>query len=263
MSAECIVQSSNQLSTQHSALSTYSLRRYARHLVLPEIGVAGQEKLAAANVLVVGAGGLGASCLMALAASGIGRISIVEPDHVELSNLPRQTLYETADIGRPKALAARDRLEEMNPDIRITTHLTRLDETNADAFIHGHHIVIDGTDNFQSRYAINDACLRAKTPWVHAAMLGFTAHLSSFTPHVAGCPCYRCYAPEIPEREQSCAQAGIIAPLAGIVGNLQAMEAIKLILNLGEPLIGKLLRVDALTLQFHTSRLPRDPACGH
>ncbi|MDX2072846.1 MAG: HesA/MoeB/ThiF family protein [Alphaproteobacteria bacterium] len=240
------------------------LRRYARHIVLPDIGEAGQEKLATAKVLAVGAGGLGASCLMSLAASGVGQIGIVEPDHVELSNLPRQTLYETADIGRKKAEAARDRLEEMNPDIRIDTHPGRLDEGNAEALIAGYDVVVDGTDNFASRYAINDACLRAKTPWVHAAMIGFTAHFSTFAPHLdVALPCYRCYVPEAPERERSCAQEGIISPLAGIAGSLQALETIKLLLGIGTPLIGTLLRFDALTSEFHRSSLKRDPACKH
>ncbi len=238
-------------------------RRYARHTVLPDIGAAGQEKLLASSVLVIGAGGLGASCLMSLAASGVGRLGIVEPDHVELSNLPRQTLYETADIGRKKADAARDRLEEMNPEVRIDTHLARLDETNAESLIAGYDVVVDGTDNFASRYTMNDACLKTKTPWVHAAMLGYEAHLSTFTPHVGDRPCYRCYAPEIPERERSCAQEGIISPLAGMVGNMQALEVIKLLLGLGEPLTGKLLRINALTLHWTMSALSRDPVCRH
>jgi molybdopterin/thiamine biosynthesis adenylyltransferase len=235
------------------------LRRYARHITLPELGEAGQAKLAAARVLVIGAGGLGASCLMSLAASGIGTIGIVEPDHVELSNLPRQTLYETADIGRKKAEAAKDRLEEMNPNATIIPHITRLDAANAQAFINGYDLVMDGTDNFDARYAINDACLKTKTPWVHAAMIGFTGHMTSFT---SDGPCYRCYAPEKPERERSCAQEGIISPLAGIMGNMQALEAIKLLLHMDGNLAGILLRFDARTMEMKKSRLTRDPACS-
>jgi molybdopterin-synthase adenylyltransferase len=242
-------------------LATASLRRYARHIVLPEIGEGGQEKLLAAKVLVVGAGGLGASCLMSLAASGVGQLGIVEPDYVELSNLPRQTLYETADIGRKKAEAARDRLQEMNPDVRIETHLVRLEESNADALISGYDLIVDGTDNFAARYAINDACLRASIPWVHAAMLGWTGHLASFAPHQQNMACYRCYAPEMPQRERSCAQEGIISPLAGIMGNLQALEAIKLLLGVGENLLGKRMVIDALTMQTRISLLSKDPAC--
>ena len=236
-------------------------RRYARHIVLPEIGEAGQAKLAASRVVVIGAGGLGASCLMSLAASGVGHISIVEPDHVELSNLPRQTLYETADIGTPKAKAAKARLCEMNPDVVTQTHITRFDETNADALIAGANLVIDGTDNFATRYVINDACMRAGIPWIHAAMVGFTAHITSFSSQKND-PCYRCYAPETPERERSCAQEGIISPLAGIVGNLQALEAIKLLLGIGENLIGQLLIIDAMTMEFRKVKLVRDPTCS-
>jgi molybdopterin/thiamine biosynthesis adenylyltransferase len=238
------------------------LRRYARHIVLPEIGRDGQAKLYSSSVLVIGAGGLGASCLMSLAASGIGRLGIVEPDHVELSNLPRQTLYETADIGRKKAEAARDRLEEMNPDVKIETHIMKFDESNADALVKRYDLIIDGTDNFAARYVINDACLRTKRPWVHAAMLGFSAHVTSFSP-AKDSPCYRCYAPEIPERERTCAQEGIIAPLAGIIGNMQALEAIKLLLGIGENLTGRLLRIDAINMQIQESKLTRDAACGH
>ncbi len=243
-------------------MNEQQLRRYARHVVLPEIGEAGQQKLATSRVLMIGAGGLGASCLMSLAASGIGHISIIEPDHVELSNLPRQTLYETADIGTPKAKAAQARLEEMNPDVYIETHITRFDETNADALIAGFDLVIDGTDNFAARYIINNACMRAGIPWVHAAMLGFTAHITSFSSQ-ENAPCYRCYAPEMPERERSCAQEGIIGPLAGITGSMQALEAIKLLLNIGEPLIGKILRIDARSLDVTGSILLRDPSCRH
>ena len=238
------------------------LRRYARHTVLPQIGEAGQAKLLASSVLVIGAGGLGASCVMSLAASGVGHIAIVEPDHVELSNLPRQTLYETADIGRKKAEAARDRLEEMNPDVQIETHITRFDESNADRLIAGCDVVIDGTDNFATRYAINDSCMRAGIPWVHAAMLGFTAHIACFSAKPDD-PCYRCYAPEMPEREKSCAQEGIVSPLAGMVGSLQALEAMKLLLGIGTNSYGQLLIVDALTMEFRKTKLAHDPACKH
>lgn len=237
-------------------------RRYARHIVLPDIGEAGQAKLAASKVLVVGAGGLGASCLMSLAASGVGHLRIIEPDHVELSNLPRQTLYETADIGRKKAEAAKDRLEEMNPHVKIETHITRLDESNAQDVITGCNLVIDGTDNFAARYIINDTCLSAGIPWIHAAIIGFTGHITSFSSR-SNDPCYRCYAPEMPERERSCAQEGIIAPLAGIMGNLQALEAIKLLLGIGDNLVGTLLRIDAMTMQLKHTSLLRDPACKH
>lgn len=237
------------------------LRRYARHNVLPAIGEAGQAKLLASSVLVIGAGGLGASCLMSLAASGIGKLGIVEPDHVELSNLPRQTLYETADIGTSKAKAASARLSEMNPDVKIETHITRFDESNADKLIQGYDIVVDGTDNFAVRYIINDACMRVNVPWVHAAMLDFNAHVTSFASK-QDTPCYRCYAPELPERERSCAQEGIISPLAGMIGSMQALEVLKLLLGL-PTLTGELLIIDALAGDFRKVKLLRDPKCAH
>lgn len=250
--------------TKQQALSTAQARRYARHLVLPEIGAVGQARLATAKVAVVGAGGLGASCLMALAASGVGTLAIIEPDHVELSNLPRQTLYETADIGTAKAKAAKARLEELNPDTHIITHQTRLDDNNADALLAGYDVVIDGTDNFTARYVINDACLRAKTPWVFGAMIGFSAQLALFAPYENEInPCYRCLVPEAPEREISCAQAGIISPLAGIIGGMQALLALNYLIGIGEAQTGKLLQFDAKTLGWRESKLPRDPACHH
>lgn len=239
-----------------------ALRRYARHITLAEIGEAGQARLAASKVLVVGAGGLGASALMSLAASGVGTLGIVEADHVELSNLPRQTLYETADIGRKKAEAAKDRLEEMNPQVRVVTHLKKLDAGNAEALIQGYDLVLDGTDNFQARYHINDACMKLGIPWVYAAMLGWEGRLASFESK-KGAPCFRCYAPEIPEREISCAQAGIVSPLAGIMGSLQALEAIKLLVGTDGNLYGKILRINALTMDIKTAELKRDPACAH
>jgi adenylyltransferase/sulfurtransferase len=257
----------NEYSSKHSkyqALNTAGARRYARHLVMPEIGEVGQAKLAASKLVVVGAGGLGASCLMALAASGVGTIAIIEPDHVELSNLPRQTLYETADIGSPKAKAAKARLEEINPDIAIINHQTRLGEDNAGELLAGYDLVIDGTDNFASRFAINDACMRAKTPWIFGAMIGFLGQLALFCPHENDAnPCYRCLVPEVPEREISCAQAGIISPLAGIIGSMQALMALNFLLGIDKTQTGKLLRFDAKKLVWRESKLPRDPACHH
>ena len=244
-------------------LTSEQQRRYARHIVLPEIGEAGQQKLLASSVLVVGAGGLGSHALMALAAAGVGRLGVVEPDRLELSNLQRQTLYETADIGRAKAAAAADRLSELNPDITIDVHELRLDAQNADRLVAGYDLVIDGTDNFETRFIINDACKRAHKPWVYAAMVGFGAQLSVFTPHLgAEHPCYRCLVPELPERVRSCAQEGIIGPLAGVMGNMQALEAVKTVLGMGESLSGWLVVVDALSFTIKKIRLLKDPGCG-
>lgn len=250
-------------------MSIENIRRYARHIVLPEIGEKGQARLAACSVMVVGAGGLGASCLMSLAAAGIGRLGIVDYDRVELSNLPRQTLYETADIGSFKAKAAKDRLEELNPQIKIHEYIQRFEAENADQLLSVYNfpeydLVIDGTDNFSSRYAINDACLRRKIPWIHAAILGYTAHIAAFCAHCGGdYSCYRCYIPEVPERELSCAQEGVISPLAAIAGNIQALEAMKILLNIGDNLFGKLLIIDALNMNFRKIKLLRDPECAH
>jgi len=239
------------------------LRRYARHLVLPEIGQSGQETLARACVLVIGAGGLGSAALGYLAAAGIGRIGIVEPDRVELSNLQRQILFETADIGRFKAEAARDRLEEMNPDCHVQLHLERLTEDNAQALVSAYDVVLDGSDNFTTRFALAEACAKAHKPLISAAISAFGAQLSTFKPYLGEPhPCYRCFVPEIPERELTCAQEGIIGPLAGVAGSMQALEAMKELLGIGASLSGFLLLYDALTASWRKTTLPRDPNCA-
>lgn len=242
--------------------TTERLRRYARHLVLPEMGEQGQEKLLASSALVIGAGGLGSSALAYLAAGGVGRLGIVEHDRVELSNLQRQLLFETADIGRPKAEAARDRLEELNPDATIGIHAVRLTPQNAPALVAGYDIVLDGSDNFATRFAVHEACFQAGIPLVSAAISGFSAQFSTFKAYLgAPHPCYRCLVPEIPGREISCAQEGIIGPLAGMAGSLQALEAMKELLGMGASLSGILLCYNALTAEFRRVRLPRAPRC--
>lgn len=244
-------------------LNPDQLRRYARHIVLPELGQAGQEKLLASSVLVIGAGGLGSSAIAYLAAAGIGRIAIVEPDRVELSNLQRQILFETADIGRPKLEAARDRIEEVNPDCKIDIFSERFDEENGAALVRDVDLVIDGSDNFATRFAASDICLREKKPLISAAISGFAAQLSTFKPYLGDPhPCYRCLVPAAPEREITCEQEGIIGPLAGVMGSLQALEAIKELLGLGT-LSGKLWVMEALTMQTRLIELPRDKACAH
>ena len=234
-------------------------RRFARHLVLPEMGERGQQKLLASSALVVGAGGLGSSALGHLAASGIGRLVIVEHDRVELSNLQRQILFETADIGRSKAAAARDRLEEINPECNVHIVPKRITAENAEALIAGVDIVLDGSDNFETRFAVADAAMKAKKPLVSAAISGFSGQLSTFMPYAGG-PCYRCLVPETPERVRSCAQEGIIGPLAGVMGSMQALEALRVLLGLGS-LSGELLIVDGLSMEFRKVALPPDPAC--
>jgi len=241
-------------------LSDDERRRYARQLALPDIGEAGQTALLSTSALIVGVGGLGAAASAALVAAGVGRIGIVEPDRVELSNLQRQTLYETADIGQLKAEAARDRLSELNPDCIIETHIARLDETNADGLILRYDIIVDGTDNYASRFVINDACVRAKKPFVYAAMVGFEAQLSLFVP---GGPCYRCLVPVMPEHERSCAMEGIIGPLAPIIGGLQALEVMKYVTGTGLTLAGSLLIFNGLSMDMRKVALLRDPNCCH
>lgn len=239
-----------------------SSRRYARHLVLPEIGEAGQAKLGAASALVVGAGGLGSAAAGYLAVMGIGRIGLVDHDRVELSNLQRQVLYETADVGRLKVEAARDRLEEINPEARVEAHAVRLEAVNAASLVRTYNIVVDGTDNFDTRFALHDACFHHRTPLVSSAISGFAAQLSTFkaylgVPH----PCYRCFVAGLPERERTCAQEGIIGALAGVMGAMQALEAVKELLGIGESLSGTILIYDALAGSFRRVLLPRDRQC--
>jgi molybdopterin/thiamine biosynthesis adenylyltransferase len=244
------------------SLSPDQMRRYARHLVLPQIGAAGQGRLLASSVLVVGAGGLGSPALGYLAAAGVGRIGIVEPDRVELSNLQRQILFETADIGRPKADAASDRIHEINPACRMELFHTGITEENAISIIKGFDLVVDGSDNFATRFAVNDACYAAGKPLVSAAVSGFAGQLSTFKAYLgAPHPCYRCLVPTLPEQEIACAQEGIIGPLAGIMGSWQALEAVKELAGIGSSWSGRLLVMDALSGRLRTCQLARDPAC--
>ena len=245
-------------------LNDEQLRRYARHLVLPQMGGQGQEKLLASSALMIGAGGLGSAALGGLAAAGVGRLGIVEPDRVELSNLQRQILFETADIGRPKADAASDRLQEINPGIMVETFHTRLDESNARALVRGFDIVLDGSDNFATRFAVAEACMAEKKTLVSAAISAFAAQISTFKPHKGEShPCYRCLVPQLPEREVACAQEGIIGPLAGMMGHMQALEAVKELLGMGESLSGFVLVLDMLGATTRKVALPRDAACMH
>ena len=245
------------------SLTDEQLRRYARHVVLPEIGEAGQEKLLAASVLVIGAGGLGSAALSYLAAAGVGRLGIAEHDRVELSNLQRQVMYETGDLGRAKIEAAADRIHELNPDIALELLPRRVTEENACERARGFDIVLDGSDNFSTRFAVADACHQEKKPLISAAISGFNAQLSTFKPYLGvPHPCYRCLVPSAPEREITCAQEGIIGPLAGMMGAMQALEALRELLGLGS-LSGTLWSLDAHSMQSRLVRLPRDPACKY
>jgi len=247
---------------RHSTLHTQHSRRYARHIVLPEIGEEGQEKLLKSSVLVIGAGGLGSSAIAYLSAAGIGKIGIVEPDRVELSNLQRQILFETADIGRSKAKATKDRVGETNPDCKVSIFEEKLTPKNGAELVKNFDIVVDGCDNFFTRFAISDACFAEQKTLVSAAISGFNAQLSTFKPYLGeGHPCYRCLIPEMPNFERTCAQEGIISPLAGIMGSLQALETIKELLSIGESLSGKLLIIDSLTMNIRKIKLPKDKKC--
>jgi molybdopterin/thiamine biosynthesis adenylyltransferase len=238
------------------------LRRYARHIVLPEIGQAGQEKLLASSVLVVGAGGLGSSAIAYLAAAGVGRIGVVEHDRVELSNLQRQVLFEESDIGRLKVDAVRDRLGEVNPACTLDIFPKKLTAENACTLIKPYDIVVDGSDNFDTRFAVNSTCFNEKKTLVSAAISGFSAQISTFKAHLGvPHPCYQCLVPDKPTFERNCAQEGIIGPLAGIVGSMQALEVIKELLGIGESLSGKILMMDMLASTIHIAALPRDLAC--
>ncbi len=242
-------------------LSADEIARYSRHLIMPEVTLAGQQKLKAARVLLVGAGGLGAPLGLYLTAAGVGRLGIVDSDVVDSSNLQRQVTYTTADIGTPKLEAAERRLTALNPYTAITTYDTRLTSENALEIFQDYDIIIDGTDNFPTRYLVNDACVLLGKPNVYGSIFRFEGQVSIF--HAAAGPCYRCLYPEPPPPGlvPSCAEGGVLGVLPGIVGALQAAEAIKLILGIGEPLIGRLLRFDALKMRFREYKLRKDPDC--
>ncbi len=242
-------------------LTPAEIRRYSRHLIMPEVTIEGQRKLKAASVLLVGAGGLGSPLALYLAAAGVGRLGLVDFDVVDLSNLQRQVLHGTPDIGRTKLESARDRIAHVNPNVRVDVHETRLTSLNALGIMGDYDIVADGTDNFATRYLVNDACVLLGRPNVYGSIFRFDGQVSVFA--APGGPCYRCLyrEPPPPGLVPSCAEGGVLGVLAGLVGVIQATEVIKLILGAGDPLIGRLLLIDALGMTFRTVRLRRDPDC--
>ncbi len=243
------------------ALSPAERARYQRHLVLEEIGVAGQEKLKAARVLVIGAGGLGSPAALYLAASGVGTLGIVDCDRVEVSNLHRQVLFDASGIARLKAEAARERLECLNPHINVVAHAVELRAANACAVLGGYDLILDGTDRLSTRYLVNDACVILGKPLVAAAIHRFEGQAMTYVPGRG--PCYRCLFPEAPDGVvPNCAQAGVLGVLPGVLGAIQATEAIKLILGIGEPLVGRFLTYDALELRFHEFAFERRRDCA-
>ena len=248
-------------------LSTDELRRYSRHLSLPEVGLAGQKKICASSVLCIGAGGLGSPISMYLAAAGIGRIGIVDFDAVDITNLQRQILHGTNDIGRAKTESAKDTLHRINPHTKVVVHNQRLTSQNALAILEAYDFVVDGTDNFPTRYLTNDACVLLKKPNIYGSIFRFEGQASVFAPHLGG-PCYRCLYPEPPPPGMvpSCAEGGVLGVLPGIIGLIQATEVLKLALGTGESLLNRLLLFDALAMKFRELKLRRDPACpvcGH
>lgn len=233
------------------------VERYARHLVLREVGGPGQQKLKAARVLMVGAGGLGAPAALYLAAAGVGTIGLADPDVVSLSNLQRQVLYAAADVGRPKVEAATERLAALNPHVAIETHPIWLDAANAGELVSRYDLVLDGTDDFATRFAVSDACLAHGKPLVSGALGRWTGQVGMFH----GQPCYRCLVPEIPPDAETCALVGVVGALAGVIGAMMALEAIKLIVGAGEALSGRLLIYDGLAAETRTVRIGADPSC--
>ncbi len=242
-------------------LSHAEVRRYSRHLILPEVGVEGQRRLKAARVLLIGAGGLGSPLALYLAAAGVGTLGLVDFDTVDESNLQRQVLYGVSDVGRPKLAAAAQRLREINPHVSLEPHPFRLDSSNAIELFKKYDLVADGTDNFPTRYLVNDACVLTKTPNVYGSIFRFEGQVSVFS--APDGPCYRCLFPEPPPPGMvpSCAEGGVLGVLPGIVGSLQANEVIKLILGVGESLVGRLVLFDALRLRFRELKLARSPDC--
>ena len=252
------------MSGGHTSLRDDQILRYSRHILLPQVGGVGQAKLLAAAVLVVGAGGLGSAVLHYLAAAGIGRIGIVDDDTVDLSNLQRQVIHDMGSLGRRKVDSAAARVSALNPDVAVEPVPARLTAETAPDLVAAYDIVVDGSDNFATRYLLNDVCFATRRPLVSAAMLRFEGQVSTFKPYLGGPhPCYRCAFPEPPPADTipSCSQAGVIGALPGWLGSLQASEVVKELLDIGQSLSGRLVMVDALATTMRTIGLPKDPDC--
>lgn len=243
-------------------LTEDQIERYARHIHLKEVGAEGQQKLLAAKVLVIGAGGLGSPLIQYLAAAGVGTIGVVDDDTVDLSNLQRQVLHTTSSVGTPKVDSARDGVKAINPDVTLAPHHTRLTPENAQTLISDYDIVADGSDNFETRFLVNDACYFEQKTLVSAAVLRFDGQLATYRPHSGG-PCYRCLYPQAPPEEDvwTCEQAGILGAVAGVMGSLQATEVLKEILGIGDRMAGRLLIYDALDVSTRMVKVGPDPSC--
>ncbi len=247
--------------TTPKSLTPEQRNRYQRHLLLPEVGEAGQQKLLEKRVLLLGAGGLGSPAALYLGAAGVGHIGIIDMDEVDASNLQRQVLHNVERIGQRKVDSAKKTISLLNPDVDVTTYDMRLGADNVLDIIDGYDVIVDGMDNFPTRYLVNDAALLKRIPVVHGSIFRFEGQVTVFNPYVG--PCYRCFVPEPPPAElaPSCAEAGVLGVLPGIIGSIQAMETIKLLLDLGDPLVGRLLAYDALEETFRTFKMRRDPSC--
>ena len=244
------------------AFTDEQLERYSRHIILKEVGAKGQKKLLNAKVLIIGAGGLGAPAAMYLAAAGVGTIGIADADEVDLSNLQRQIIHTTQDVGKAKVLSAKETMEAINPDVKVNTYRTFIDSENIMDIINDFVFVIDGTDNIPAMFLINDFCVMAKMPFSHAGIIRFKGQLMTYVPGQG--PCYRCVFKNPPPKDAvpTCKQAGVIGAMGGVIGSLQAMEAIMYIIGQGDLLTGRLLTYDALKMEFHTIKLPKDHHCA-
>ena len=248
------------------AFTNEQLERYSRHIILKEIGAKGQKKLLNAKVLIIGAGGLGAPAAMYLAAAGVGTIGIADADEVDLSNLQRQIIHATKDLGKPKVQSAKETMNDLNPDVTVNTYHTFVTSGNIREIIRDYDFIIDGTDNFPAKFLINDACVMEKKPFSHAGIIRFKGQLMTYVPGEG--PCYRCVFRDPPPKDAvpTCKQAGVVGAMGGVIGSLQAMEAIKFIVGKGQLLTGHLLTYDALTMEFRKIKLPHHtencPICG-
>ena len=248
--------------TERIEFSNDEIARYSRHLIMPEVTLEGQKRLKAASVLCIGAGGLGSPIALYLAAAGIGRMGLVDGDTVDFSNLQRQILHGTKDVGRKKLNSAKDRIREVNPNVQVDLYDTFFTAENAREIVEPYDIVIDGTDNFPTRYLSNDICVFLKKPNVYGSIFRFDGQCTVFAPHLGG-PCYRCMFPEPPPPGMvpSCAEGGVLGVLPGIIGVMQAIEAVKLIMGIGESLMGRMIAFDALKMKFREFKLRKDPKC--
>lgn len=244
------------------AFSNEQLERYSRHIILKEVGIKGQQKLLDGRVLIIGAGGLGAPAALYLAAAGVGTIGIADADEVDLSNLQRQVIHATPDVGKTKVQSAKESMEAINPDITVNTYRTFVSAENIMDLIKDYDFIIDGTDNFPAKFLINDACVLAKKPFSHAGIIRFKGQLMTYVPGQG--PCYRCVFknPPPPDAVPTCRQAGVIGAMGGVIGSLQAMEAVKYLIGTGDLLTGSLLTYDALKMEFHKVKLPDMKSCA-